>query len=251
MAGAFPTPGTWATAEDLPPEATPELQATIGPATITLALSIASTVLYNLTDQRWPGPVTRTIYPRSCRCATRPAGRGGCTLDLRGAAGVPVTSVGQVTIDGAVISPDRYELQDDRYLVWLDVDGDDTRTCWPCHQDLDEPIGGDGTWSVVVVDGRPVPADAVAMAGRLGWELALLMSPAGHASCRLSSKTQSAARRGASQRQIDPARLIELGATSLPEVDLWLRSITRGRARRGAAVRRPGGAARPGHTRAG
>ena len=247
MAGAFPTPGTWATTEDLPPAATTELQASVGPDTIALGLSVASTVLYNLTDQRWPGPIERTIFPCLCRCRARTDVDCCCEPHSVVELGYPVTAA-SVTIAGEVIAADLYELQDERRLVWIGGPDSD-RTAWPSVQDLDAAPGQEGTWSVTFTERRAVPDEARAMAGRLGWELALLMSPSASSACRLSPRTIAATRRGATQQQIDPAKLIELGATSLPEVDLWLRALSRGRSRRGARIWRPGGGPRPGHTR--
>lgn len=248
----------WATDADLPTAVfTPDKLATVDPDVRALGYDLASTILFNMTRQRWPGIAQIELWPsRCCGCRRRFWFTGttgdvawcdcSCvsTVDLERR----VLDVVEVRIDDEVIDAARYELQDSgRTLVWIpDPDADGPRG-WPTRQRLNVAAGDEGTWSVTVHVGKAVPDQARKLAALFGWELALSMTP-GAQGCRLSKKTRAAVRRGASQQQPDPAELIAAGITSLPEVDQWLGAINGGQANRRAKVRVPGRGRRV-HTR--
>lgn len=271
-ADSFPY-APWATIADIPAEAL-DLQSKVLPATLDLALSLASTIMFNLTRLRWPGLAQITLYPENCRC-----GRPMFLLAATGLPGVEVEytsgryrplpeadcicgggcrrlnlnrrliDIVNVTIAGDVVDAARYELQDGgRVLMWIpDPTDPNGRECWPSRQDLTVPVGDEGTWSVTAHVGKPVPPDAVKLAGIYAWELAMAMSRTSD-SCRLSAKTRSASRKGATQVQTDPMVLVENGLTSLPEVDAWISAINSGQQKRRATVHRATGGRRI-HTR--
>lgn len=88
-------------------------------------------------------------YSRACGC--RP-------LDRILLSGYPVTAITEVLIDGVVIDPDTYRLDERRYLTRVrDPAEPDVILRWPACQDLDLPDTEDGTFSVTYEYGTPPP----------------------------------------------------------------------------------------------
>lgn len=78
----------------------------------------------------------------------------------------PVVAVSEVKLDGSVLNPTSYRVDDWRYLVRLDGGR------WPECQDMSRPDTEDNTWSVTLTVGQTVPASGEFAAGALALEIA-------------------------------------------------------------------------------
>lgn len=125
----------------------------------------------------------------------------------------PVHSVYGVAINGVKLDSEQYVLEGD-VLFRLDDE-------WPA-QDLNSPLGSEGTWSVSYGRGTPPPAGAATAVGKLAAEFAL--SCTNPAKCTLPRRATQATRQGVTVQMSDPAEIIAAGGTGIPEVDMWVRA---------------------------
>lgn len=247
------------------------------PAVLANLLQMSSDVLYELTGRQWPGLCTTTVRPqggeRFVGAPTWPANgysapqmgeRGvwsgcGCYRSQRtGCHSIPevrladrVVEVTEVRIDGDIIDPSEYRLDDHRYLVGL-RQADGSERTWPCCQRDDLADTEEGTFSVTFVRGGLPPVGGTVAAASLACEFAKGLGVLGDAlvsKCRLPRRVTSIVRQNVSIAVLDPLTLFQEGRTGLPEVDLWIESVRSGRARRRAtmtAMGRRRGSRRPG-----
>lgn len=154
---------------------------TCGTGDMTVYAAAASQLLYEWSARLFPGSCTRIV---------RPCGRGGCWTDpasqrwqpfWTGAAwtygdgsvlcgcqaisrvplaGYPATSITQVAIDGSVVSPAEYRLDEARYLTRLDG-------WWPFCQNLRAAPDEAGSFVVTYQAGSDPPAPGVLAAQEL------------------------------------------------------------------------------------
>ncbi len=130
-----------------------------------------------------------------------------CEVQLPG----PVQSIDAVTIDGAVLDPSAYRVDNFTWLVRQDGD------CWPACQDMDKQAGAANTWTVDYQWGLPVPAALLAAQG--AWACEIAASCSGK-TCRLPQRMQSLSRNGVTAQFVQPSAYIDRGLTNLPEVDM-------------------------------
>jgi hypothetical protein len=226
----------WADIADIcnPPDVTDE--------TLEQQLLNASNILFHFTGRQWPGSCAETVRPCGggsegwCGCS------GGRTCGCRRPSeirlgGSPITSVTEVKIDGAVLDPSLYRVDDWTHLVYLPAD-DDERQGWPCCQDVRLPDSEENTWSVAYTYGTGPDVGGSIYAAELAGELA--RACAGDTECRLPKRVQTIVRQGVTLAVVDPLNLFEDGRTGLPDVDLWLGSLRYGRRKRRATVMIPG-----------
>lgn len=195
-------------------------------------LAVAGSNLFNLTGRQWPGECTTTWYPAADGCAPRPQlGLPGQRIegDRLRLPGYPVRSIEEVVIEGVMVAPERYRVEDYRTLVLLPGDAVGPDRAWP--------RGGD--WSVTYVYGASPPPGGREAAAALGYQLALSCSP-DTSGCRLPQRVQSITRQGVSMAILDPLTLFPDGMTGLPEVDSWVAAQRLGAARRPGMVYLPG-----------
>ena len=145
------------------------------------AATAASQFLWSASGRRFSGVCTRTVRPcgQPCQCGYQVLSRGhligwnnecwgtpcGCTaLSQVSLSGYPVRSITEVTIDGAVLDPSEYRLDEWRYLTRLNG------ARWPSCQVLDLPSTEEGTFSVTYVHGQDPPELAQQAAIQLGCE---------------------------------------------------------------------------------
>lgn len=233
-----------------------DLQA-IDPATLDLAITWASDMLFDLSGRRWPGACVTTVRPLADhRClsdATWPDPLhsfdtsaavalgafpgiggwfgGGCAgipeVDL----GVyPLTEVTEVLLDGATLDPSAYRIDNDRLLTRVDGSG------WPCWQDLTKAATQPNTWQVTANYGTAPPAGGHACATLLAREFALALIAS--SKCRLPSRTQQVTRQGVTIVAY-PQSILDGGRVGLPEVDAWITSVNPKRIRARATVVSP------------
>lgn len=235
-----------------------------GDPKVAVACAAASDVLYRMSGRRWPGACEAVVRP----CATDaagvyvhegsptavwsgwlPLGVGACSGGLCCALGRseidlgygPIADVAEVLVDGAVVDPAGYRLDNYRLLVRL-ADGGQART-WPCSQRLDVPATEPGTWQVTFTHGTLPPPEGVAAATALAAEL---LRGATGGDCKLPAGATTVTREGVTY-EIDPAALLnEEGRVGIFAVDLFLAAVPRRRPPRLVVPGGSGQARRPG-----
>lgn len=142
----------------------------------------------------------------------------------------PICSISQVVIDGIVIDPATYRVDNFRKLVRL---GSAT---WPTCNDLTKPDTEVGTWSVTLIYGTPVPELAKLAASEMACEI--IKSCVGKP-CKLPQRLQSISRQGVSATFLDPMDFLDKGLTGLYFVDLAARTFNPNRLMRRPRVFSP------------
>jgi hypothetical protein len=154
-----------------------------------------------------------------CECYDTPA------LRLPG----PVAAITQIMIDGVVLAPENYRVDNDRYLVRLDGEA------WPLCQNMSLPTTEPGTWLITYDMGVPLPAGGMAAVKALACQFAkAITSPK---SCDLPQRIQQVTRQGVTVTVMDDFKSLEQGKTGIWLIDSWVASVTRKRP--GGSVRSP------------
>lgn len=155
---------------------------------------------------------------------------GSCGYDCRcdgGAASLmlpgPIASVEQVTIDGVVLAPENYRVDNHRFLVRTDGER------WPVCQDMSMPVTEPDTFEVQYSQGSAVPIGGMLAAGVLACELAKAACRDG--SCQLPQRIQSITRQGVTVAVLDSFDDIDTGHTGIWVIDSWVASVTKPRRR--------------------
>ena len=123
-----------------------------------------------------------------------------------------------MVVNGVVLDPDAYRLDDG--IILVRTDGGE---CFPRCQNLDADDTEDNTWSVTVQPGEAVPYIGSIAAGKLACEFAKLC--VGDADCALPEQLISLSRNGVEVQVADPNLFLENGLTGIQEVDLFIRSV--------------------------
>lgn len=164
--------------------------------------------------------------PRSdCSC------KAPCAIRLPG----PVNSVVEVRVDGQVLPPEEYTLGNRRtdhadLIRRGGVDG----PCWPTCQDLEKDITEPGTFSVLYLRGRAVPAAGMRALGSLANEI--YKQCTGAKGCRLPERVQTVTREGVTYEMFDPGEWLDKGFTGLRDVDTWIATVNPNSLRQPSAV---------------
>lgn len=211
----------------------------------------ASEILYALSGRQFPGICQETIrpcagpsmLPRSWPFPFYPTRVGGSWVNFGcgchvsydcACGGVPQVDLGRhdvqdiqsINIDGVVLSPSSYRLDEGRYLVRTDGEQ------WPCCQDLSKDIGETGTWYIELDYGREPPTSGRLAVSKLACELQKACNNADD--CTLPSYVQNVVRQGVSF--VIPTAILKDGQTGLFEVDVFLQTVNpQGIARRASA----------------
>jgi hypothetical protein len=130
----------------------------------------------------------------------------------------PVDSIIEVIVDGEILPSSAYRLENRRWLVRQDGER------WPTCQDLKQPAGEPGTWSVAYRWGTPVPKGGQVAASILSCEMA---KAALGRDCELPQRVQSVTREGVSVAILDSFEGLEAGRTGIWLVDSWVTSVTK------------------------
>lgn len=232
----------------------------------------AASVLFQLSGRQFTGRCEQTARPctEGCGCwpyglfpglspgaPQFPAGTGGWGFwgtdwgwgaDSCGCAplsrallpGYPVREISEVKIDGDIIDPSGYRLDEWRWLTRL-ADDDGTSNWWPGCQNLALPDTETGTWSVTYVYGQDVPVEGKLAAQQLACDIFASLSGA---DCRTPSGTIQKTRQGVT---VQMAPFVSWGrkegqwATGLALVDLFLSSSNGSGLRRRPTIWSPGG----------
>jgi hypothetical protein len=223
------------------------------PDVVAAACLDASTLLYALSGRQFPGLCTATVRPAgpveggwapaaafaaevnrsrivldSTTAGTQagPYSYGGIDLGL-----YPIRSVTEVRIDGTVIDPAEYRVDDGRWLVRNDA------RPWPMWQNLDLPTTEVGTFSVTVTFGADPPPMGVSAASKLAAEFTKDATPGAKAS--LPRQITQIQRQGVTINRIDPMEYLDQGRTGIWLVDVFLRAANPSRQAAPAVVWSP------------
>lgn len=142
--------------------------------------------------------------PGICSCGA------SCKVMLPG----PIESVTQVAVNGAIIDPAAYRVDDGIWLVRTDGD------CWPESQNFDVD-SGDNTFFVSYNRGTPVPAALAAVAGSYACEWA---KGCQGSDCKLPSRIVTLTRQDVIYEFQNIDELLSAGLTGVPEWDIVIRS---------------------------
>lgn len=160
-----------------------------------------------------------------CYCQCRPLSRVLLS-------GYPVTEIVEVTIDGTVVDPTTYRLDEYRYLTRVRDPLDlDTPLFWPACQDLDRAATESGTFSVTYKYGSQPPLAGKAAATALACELL----PG--ADCKLPTEAVRVVRAGITMERLQPlATMLRQGMTGIPAIDSFIAAYNPNGLRRRPAV---------------
>lgn len=130
----------------------------------------------------------------------------------------PVCSIEEVLIDGVVLDPTSYRVDEFRKLVFLPGSPAASGiTCWPECNDLTKPTTEIGTWSVTLTYGRPVPEIVKLAAAEFACEL---VKDCVDRPCKLPRRVTSVQRQGVSVSFLDPGEFFLNGRTGLYLTDM-------------------------------
>jgi hypothetical protein len=128
----------------------------------------------------------------------------------------PVASVVEVKVDGIVIDPARYRVDNRTRLVGLDGQ------CWPECQNMNLDGAVTGVFEVTYLRGKPLPVAGQIAAGELACEF--LKACQGQ-SCALPANISSLTRQGVQIEMVDPTDELTSGLTGIRNVDMWIRAV--------------------------
>lgn len=152
---------------------------------------------------------------RNCGCATGCSCSAPCEIAIPG----PVAAINEVRIDGVVLDPSAYRLDNLRGIdVLVRTDG----LCWPECQDLTADVNEVGAFAITYQRGTLVPRAGQIAAGELAGEFA--KACAGQ-DCALPQQLASLSRNGVEVSVMDPSTLLDQGLTGIANVDLWIRAV--------------------------
>lgn len=156
---------------------------------------------------------------RNCWCGCNGlAGCCGCNVDCQVYLEGPVNNIISVTVDGNVINPATYRVDNG---VWLVRTQDaSTSDCWPQFQNFNVN-SGIGTFVVTYQRGLAVPAALKVAAGELACEFAKACVGA---PCRLPGRATNIARQGVSISMVGVESLMDRGLTGIQTVDAVIRA---------------------------
>jgi hypothetical protein len=230
---------------------------------------IASEVLYLMSGQQYTGncgPVTVRPISRPTDIDTRAFGIGlaggywsswgtcsagygagyggvnhyGCSLPPEVELGAyPITAIEYVKIDGILIPPNEYYIQDYRTLVRSRPSIGATPTerwGWPTCQDYTLPDSQEGTFSISYWYGVPPPLTGWLAATVLAAQLSL--NATGNQN-RLPQRITSMTRQGVSANVADIMDFLKNGGTGIFECELFLNAFNESRARKKSMVWSP------------
>lgn len=250
----------WATRDDLPAKC-----ADADDDVKDQALADATDILFFKSGQKWPGYCSDVVRPNGqsifdmasrstvrdvlrwdswadrnwsglCGCNHR-IGEYGCGRLSEVSLGVwPVDRIEQVKVDGEVLDPSLYRVDDYQYLVRL-PDPDGSNPGWKCCQRMDLAATEEGTFEVSVVYGTLPPNGGRVAAAALACQL--IRSRSGEA-CEIPANVQSLTRQGVGMNIQSVVDLLGQGKTGSNEADRWLAAVNP------TGQTRPGGVLIPG-----
>lgn len=235
----------WANVNDA--AALPDLK-DADPAFLALALSASCKVLYALSARQFPGVCLASVRPhrRYVEDATPSSpwwwrawgsyghpGGCGCSMPPRITLGYrPIRQVTEVRIDGEVLDPAAYRIDNRRELTRIDGEG------WPLCQDLTADPDTDADTFRVTFRWGTAPGDDGVLANL---ELAseLVKAKTAPEESRLPERITSLVTQGESLAMLDPWQFLDKGKTGLYWCDIFLSAANPHRLTRRSAVFSP------------
>ena len=151
----------------------------------------------------------------------------------------PVTEILSVYIDGTLIPANEYKLDDYQRLIRMRVNAETPPTerwGWPTCQILDLPLTEVGTFGITYTYGEAPPVAGVLACTEMAIELALALIGSPN---RLPARVTTMTRQGMTMAVVDVMDFFSKNLTGLYQVDLWLRTVNPGGARRQPLVWSP------------
>jgi hypothetical protein len=211
------------------------------------AIDVASDILYLLSGRQFPGVCSDTVRPNhpgsGCgigigSVSVRLDSSGGTSYrdyssdrNLAGGPeillpGYPVVAITSVTIDGVLLAPSAYRIDDDRWLSRIDGEG------WPLQDDR-----AMDSFLVVYTYGIAIPP--MARRAAAAYACQVLKACLQDSSCSLPPRTQSVVRQGLSANTRDPNDYIDNGKTGVDEADRFIKAVNPNGLQERAAVLSP------------
>jgi len=131
----------------------------------------------------------------------------------------PIDSITEIQIDGVVLDPTAYRVDNDRFVVRMDGGR------WPTCQDMNAVLGEADTWAITYRRGVEVPIGGQVAAGLLANELA--KAACNDRSCGLPQRVQTVTRQGVTIAVLDAFDDIDTGHTGIWLIDSWVASVVR------------------------
>lgn len=150
------------------------------------------------------------------RCS-RGCGACGCRITPEIGLPGPVDSIVEVKLDGEILDPSSYRVDNRYWLVRTDGHS------WPTCQDLALDVTEPNTWEVTYLWGTPVPPAGQLAAAILACEMA---KAALGRDCSLPQRVQSVTREGVTVAILDSFEGLEAGRTGIWLVDSFVTSVT-------------------------
>lgn len=196
----------------------------------------SSELLYEASGRRYPGICERTVRPCDpigCACGTQVLSRGhlvswdgscwggldcGCTPASKVKLAGRVREIVEVKIDGVIVDPADYFVEEGRWLVRRSPDR------WPNCQTTSLPDTEEGTFSVDYTYGRTPPVAGQLAAQALACEVVKSCSP--DVECALPNGVVRVTRQGITMERSFLVRNRDgVWATGIGELDLFLNSL--------------------------
>jgi hypothetical protein len=212
-----------------------------GDASLQANIDAAVELLYALSGRQFPGLVSAVVRPTSLprltpdftfskfmftngfasgwnsawlwgRCIG--GGHGGCCGQSHiGLGRTPIVSIEEILIDGNVLDPSEYHVDDAKWLV---------RNCggWPTCQNLGCPTTDPCTFSVDFTWGQNPPQSGQRAAGLLAAELYKADTPG--LTCALPQRVTSISRQGVSFAVLDSQTFLQKNLTGIYNIDTFI-----------------------------
>lgn len=219
-----------------------------GQVTLDDSMQAAVELLYSLSGRQYPGTVSAVVRPTSKPaqvtdmmwnrnlltagfgyafgwnpswmwglCAGCGYGAGCCGPTSIGLGRSPIIGINEVMIDGEVIDPSEYRIDDGKWLVrQVCCDG------WPTCQDMSCPLGEPNTFGVDFKFGQNPPVAGQIAATILASEFYKAATPG--LACSLPTRITSITRQGISFAILDPQTFLTDGLTGNYQVDLFIKA---------------------------
>lgn len=131
----------------------------------------------------------------------------------------PVQEITEILVDGEVLDPTVYRVDNGRFLIRLDGEH------WPLCQDMALDVDQPDTWQITYTRGIPVPVGGLTAASILACQFAKAIATP--KDCALPERIQQITRQGVTVTVMNDFAEVDQGRTGLYMVDSWVSSVLR------------------------
>ena len=135
-----------------------------------------------------PGITSAGLWVNACGCTAACECSAACEIRLP----APVGEIIEVIVDGSVVDPADYAVEDGNALVWRG----EGECPWPAYQDMSLPLDAEGTFAITYLNAYPVDMLGAQAAAHLALEFAKACG--GKGKCALPAGVTSVVRNGVS-----------------------------------------------------